>query len=43
MPRIAYETNTMRGDALAVAEQAAAIADEYNRAGYDLTLRQMYY
>lgn len=43
MPRIAYESNTMRADALAVAEQAAVIAQEYADAGYDLTLRQLYY
>ena len=43
MPLIAYEQNTMRADALAVAELAAAIAQEYAAAGYDLTLRQLYY
>jgi hypothetical protein len=43
MPRIAYEPNTMRPDALAIAEQAATIAREYAAAGYDLTLRQLYY
>lgn len=43
MPLIAYEPNTMRPDALAIAEQAAAIAREYANAGYDLTLRQLYY
>jgi hypothetical protein len=43
MPLIAYEQNTMRGQTLAIAEQAAAIAREYNAAGYDLTLRQLYY
>lgn len=43
MPRIAYEPNTMRPDAQAVADLAASIAREYNAAGYDLTLRQLYY
>ncbi len=43
MPKIAYEANTMRTDALAIAERAAAIAQEYADAGYDLTLRQLYY
>jgi hypothetical protein len=43
MPRIAYESNTMRGHTLAVAEQAVAIAEEYANAGYELTLRQLYY
>lgn len=41
--KIAYEPNTMRAGTLAIAEQAAQIAEEYNRAGYDLTLRQLYY
>jgi hypothetical protein len=41
--RIAYEENTMRGTTLAIAEQANDIAVEYNRSGYDLTLRQLYY
>lgn len=43
MPLIAYEPNTMRGQTLAIAELAATIAREYNTAGYDLTLRQLYY
>lgn len=33
----------MRADAQAIADQAAAIASEYANAGYDLTLRQLYY
>lgn len=41
--RIAYEPNTMRAGTLAVAERAAQIAEDYNRQGYDLTLRQLYY
>lgn len=43
MPRIAYEPNTMRADAQGIAELADQIAREYNAAGYDLTLRQLYY
>jgi hypothetical protein len=33
----------MRAGSLRIAEQAAQIAEEYARAGYDLTLRQLYY
>lgn len=43
MPLIAYEPNTMRPEAEAIAQAAAAIAREYALAGYDLTLRQLYY
>lgn len=43
MPRIAYEDNTMRADALAIANQADEIARSYAAQGYDLTLRQLYY
>lgn len=43
MPLIAYEANTMRGESLSIAEEAASIAREYAAAGYDLTLRQLYY
>jgi hypothetical protein len=43
MPLIAYEPNTMRADAQAIAEQAADICQEYAAAGYGLTLRQLYY
>jgi hypothetical protein len=43
MPKIAYEPNVMRPDAMAIAVQAAEIAAEYAGNGYDLTLRQIYY
>ena len=43
MPKIAYEQNKMRDSTLEVAMQAARIAQEYDDAGYDLTLRQLYY
>jgi hypothetical protein len=43
MPLIAYEPNTMRADAQGVARLAASISEEYARAGYSLTLRQLYY
>lgn len=41
--KIAYEPMTMRRDTLAIALRAADIAEQYNRDGYDLTLRQLYY
>jgi len=41
--KIAYEPNTMRPAAQAIAERAAEIAEQYNADGYDLTLRQLYY
>lgn len=43
MPKIAYEPNTMRPDALSIAVTAAEIAAEYAGNGYDMTLRQIYY
>jgi hypothetical protein len=43
MPRIKYENHNFRPAALKIIEQANQICREYQRAGYDLTLRQLYY
>lgn len=43
MPRIAYAEQNFRADSLSVIVQANAICREYKQAGYDLTLRQVYY
>lgn len=43
MARIFYEPWTPKADALAVIDQATAIARDYRSQGFDLTLRQMYY
>jgi hypothetical protein len=41
--KIAYESKRFSADTLAVIVQANQILDEYAAAGYDLTLRQLYY
>lgn len=41
--KIKYEDLNFRADTLAVIEQAEAICLEYERQGYELTLRQLYY
>jgi hypothetical protein len=43
MPRIAYVEKTFRKSSLAVIQQANTILREYGAAGFDLTLRQLYY
>jgi hypothetical protein len=43
MPTIAYIDKRWTPDALAVVERANQICAEYAAAGYDLTLRQLYY
>lgn len=44
MPRIAYvERPNFRADTLAIIELADAIASDYKRRGFNLTLRQLYY
>lgn len=41
--KIAYESKNFRAATLSVINQAEAICLEYERQGYDLTLRQLYY
>jgi hypothetical protein len=41
--KITYEPRTFKPETLAVVEQAEQICQEYQRQGYDLTLRQLYY
>lgn len=43
MPRIAYVDMSFRGSSLEVIERADEICQRYAAAGYDLTLRQLYY
>lgn len=43
MPLINYSGKTLKGDRLVAAVRARDICNEYARAGYDLTLRQLYY
>lgn len=43
MPKIAYETHTFKPDTVAIIERANEIIEEYQRQGFDLTLRQLYY
>jgi hypothetical protein len=43
LPRIAYVEKTFRKSSLAVIQQANKILREYGAAGFDLTLRQLYY
>ncbi len=43
MPKIEYVEKRFRASALKVIEQANAIIAEYQRQGFDLTLRQLYY
>lgn len=43
MSKITYEWKNFRPDSLQVIERANQIATEYAAAGYDLTLRQLYY
>lgn len=43
MPRIAYVAKKFNPEHLAIIRRAIEICDEYNRAGFDLTLRQLYY
>lgn len=43
MPKIKYVNKNFRGDTLSLIEQANDIIAEYQRDGYTLTLRQLYY
>lgn len=43
MPKIAYKEHRFKSDALAIIKNANKIIEEYAAAGYDLTLRQLYY
>jgi hypothetical protein len=43
MPKIRYIEKKMRADSLLVVKQANEIIAEYEKQGYDLTLRQLYY
>lgn len=43
MAKIAYRTTNFGAARLALIEQAVGIVEEYEAAGYDLTLRQLYY
>lgn len=43
MPRIAYIDKTFRAQSATVIAQANTILTKYSRAGYDMTLRQVYY
>lgn len=43
MPRLTYKSKKFGPDSLAIIDQAVSICAEYQRAGYDLTLRQLYY
>lgn len=43
MPRIAYRDSNFRPATLEIIQQANAIASEYGRQGFSLTLRQLYY
>jgi hypothetical protein len=43
VPQIAYIDKTFTGKSLAVIDQANQICADYQRQGYDLTLRQLYY
>jgi hypothetical protein len=43
MPQICYESKRFSSDSMLVIEHANTIIDEYRAAGYDLTLRQLYY
>lgn len=43
MPKIQYQAMTISPSRLNVIKQANAIIEEYRGAGYDLTLRQLYY
>ena len=40
---VIYQAWNPRADTLALVHQAAAILDDYQRRGYDMTLRQLYY
>jgi hypothetical protein len=43
MSRITYTPQNFQGKSLAIIQQANAICAQYQQAGYDLTLRQLYY
>lgn len=43
MPKILYTEHKFNAAALSIIETASTICDEYAAAGYDLTLRQLYY
>lgn len=43
MPRLAYERKRFSADTLAAIVQANAILEEYDKQGFDLTLRQLFY
>ncbi len=43
MPRIAYVTKNFRPDTLAIIAKANTVIAEYQRQGFKLTLRQLYY
>lgn len=43
MPRIEYVPKTFKGERLAIVQMADEIATDYERRGFDLTLRQLYY
>lgn len=43
MPTICYQDFNFRANTLKIINQANAIIEEYQRQGYDLTLRQLYY
>ncbi len=43
MPKIAYVTRNFRADTLAIVAQANTVIADYQRQGFKLTLRQLYY
>ena len=43
MPTVQYKDINLRPKSLQIIQQANAIIEEYTEAGYDLTLRQLYY
>ena len=43
MPKICYQDFNFRPNTLEIINQANAIIEEYQKQGYDLTLRQLYY
>ena len=43
MPKIAYSDTNFRGDSIKIIARAIAICEQYAAAGYNLTLRQLYY
>jgi hypothetical protein len=43
MPKIAYQTINFKPATLALIQTCENILDDYERQGYDMTLRQLYY